>query len=117
MWANEGTDGFDRAWKDFDLTGTYATPSEMLKDSALEAAQQRTLLFSIIRGNPKINGYSLTSLEDFFGAGEGVLTNFVTTRPDICRFCARVGHHYAGACCLIRKTFMRPTVARAGLSG
>lgn len=80
-WASEGVNGFNKAWTDFGLTGTYATPSDMLKDSALEAAQQRALIFSIVRGNPKVNGYSLTSLEDFFGAGEGVLTNFRDYKP------------------------------------
>jgi hypothetical protein len=80
-WANEGTDGINRAYTAYDLTGTYAHPEDIFVDSALEAARQRELFFTIVRGNPKINSYSLTSLQDFFGAGEGVMNNFRQFKP------------------------------------
>ena len=44
-------------------------------------ARQRELVFTLVRGNPKINGYNLTSLEDFWGAAEGVMDNFRVYKP------------------------------------
>jgi hypothetical protein len=80
-WANAGTDGLINALKIYGFNETYPNPEDAYIDSQLEAARQRELIFSIVRGNPKINGYSLTSLQDFFGAGEGVLNNFRDFKP------------------------------------
>jgi hypothetical protein len=80
-WANEGSDGIDRAYAKYGLAGTYSKPEDIFVDSALEAARQRELFFTLVRGNPKINSYSLTSLQDFFGAGEGVMNNFRQLKP------------------------------------
>ena len=80
-WANAGTDGIINACKVYGLGETYPNPEDIYIDSQLEAARQREMIFSIVRGNPKINGYSLTSLQDFFGAGEGVMNNFRDFKP------------------------------------
>jgi len=80
-WANEGTDGITKAHATYGLRETYPKMEDIFIDSALEAARQRELIFTLVRGNPKINGYSLTSLQDFFGAGEGVFDNFRQFKP------------------------------------
>jgi hypothetical protein len=80
-WANEGTDGITKAYAAYGLAGTYPKIEDIFVDSALEAARQRELFFTLVRGNPKINSYSLTSLQDFFGAGEGVMNNFRQFKP------------------------------------
>jgi hypothetical protein len=81
IWANAGVDGTKAAWDRYGLSETYPKMEDFYVDSALEAARQRELIFSIVRGNPKINGYSLTSLQDFFGAGEGVMNNYRDFKP------------------------------------
>jgi hypothetical protein len=80
-WANEGTDGITKAYATYGLAPTYPKIEDIFVDSALEAARQRELFFTLVRGNPKINSYSLTSLQDFFGAGEGVMNNFRQFKP------------------------------------
>ena len=80
-WANAGVDGITKAYATYDLGKTYPVMEDIFVDSALEAARQRKLFFTLVRGNPKINSYSLTSLQDFFGAGEGVMNNFREFKP------------------------------------
>jgi hypothetical protein len=80
-WANAGVDGITKAYATYGLSETYPKMEDIFVDSALEAARQRELIFTIVRGNPKVNGYSLTSLQDFFGAGEGVMNNFREFKP------------------------------------
>jgi hypothetical protein len=80
-WINPAIDGIRRTWSTYDLNATYPVIEQMFVDSALEASRQRELIFNIVRSNPKVNGYSLTSLEDFWGAAEGVMDNFREFKP------------------------------------
>ena len=80
-WVNAAADGITKAWSMYGMAETYPRMEDMLVDSALEAARQRELIFSLVRGNPKINGYNLTSLSDAWGAGEGVMSNFREFKP------------------------------------
>jgi hypothetical protein len=80
-WVNAGIDGMTKAWSMYGMSETYPRIEDMLVDSALEAARQRELIFSLVRGNPKINGYNLTSFSDAWGSSEGVMDNFREFKP------------------------------------
>jgi hypothetical protein len=80
-WIAKTVHGLRQAWPKYHLETLYPSPEEMLIDSELNAARQRELMFTIIRGNPRINGYSLTSLTDFSGAAEGVMDGFREFKP------------------------------------
>jgi hypothetical protein len=75
-WARPMAAGLERTWKTYDLAGTYPTPGDMMADSSISSAIQRAEIFSALRGNPKVAGYSLTSIYDAGGAGEGVMDTF-----------------------------------------
>jgi hypothetical protein len=75
-WARPMAAGVEQTWKTYDLAGTYATPNDMMADSSISSAIQRAEIFSALRGNPKMAGYSLTSIYDAGGAGEGVMDTF-----------------------------------------
>jgi hypothetical protein len=80
-WLRRGVDGMKHTWDTYGLAATYPNMEDMMIDSDLSAVRQRNLVFSMVRGNPKINGYNLTSIEDFWGAGEGVMNNFRDFKP------------------------------------
>ena len=80
-WVKRGSDGMKRTWATYGLDATYPNMNDMMVDSDLSAVRQRNLSFSVIRGNPKINGYNLTSIQEFWGASEGVMDNFRNFKP------------------------------------
>ena len=80
-WARPMAAGLEKTWKTYDLAGTYATPTAMMADSSISSAIQRAEIFSALRGNPKMAGYSLTSIYDAGGAGEGVMDTFGAFKP------------------------------------
>jgi hypothetical protein len=75
-WINSSVDGVQHLWSTFGLQKTFPTPESIFTDSELVSANQRALIFSIVRSNPKMNGYNLTSIEDAWGGAEGVMNNF-----------------------------------------
>ncbi len=80
-WIRAAIEGLDRSWREYGLGGIYPQIETMLIDSALAQSRQRALTFSFVRANPKVNGYNLTSLNDCWGSGEGVLDNFQEFKP------------------------------------
>ncbi len=75
-WIRPDVAGLKSTWRKYGLAEVYPEIENMLIDSELSASRQRELIFSIVRSNPKVNGYSLTSMEDAWGAGEGVMSTF-----------------------------------------
>jgi hypothetical protein len=80
-WIAKGVEGLRQTWPKHHLETLYPSIEDMLIDSELNAARQRELMFSIIRANPRISGYSLTSLTDFGGQAEGVMDGFREFKP------------------------------------
>jgi hypothetical protein len=76
IWINSGIEGVPKTWAAYGLNETYPNPEDAFIDSGLESAHQRDLLFSVIRSNPKVNGYNLTSLMDCWGGAEGIVDEF-----------------------------------------
>jgi hypothetical protein len=73
--------GLEAIWAKYKLYDVYSNIEEMVIDSQKMAADQRAIYFNVIRSNPKINGYNVTSLtdvglNDYFGDGEGVMDEF-----------------------------------------
>ena len=75
-WINSSVDGVQHTWSAFGLQKTFPTPESIFTDSEQVSANQRALVFSVVRSNPKMNGYNLTSIEDSWGGAEGVMNNF-----------------------------------------
>ncbi len=75
-WIRPDVAGLKSTWRKYGLAEVYPEIENMLIDSELSASRQRELIFSIVRSNPKVNGYSLTSMNDAWGAGEGVMSTF-----------------------------------------
>ncbi len=80
-WITPAVEGLKKTWSKYHLESVYPSIESMLVDSEINAARQREIMFSIVRGNPKINGYNLTSLVDCWGAGEGVMDAFREFKP------------------------------------
>ena len=81
VWINPAVAGLQNTWKTYDLAGTYPSIEDMLVDSSLSQSSERAKTFSIVRGNPKVNGFNLTSLLDCWGTGEGILDDFREFKP------------------------------------
>jgi hypothetical protein len=62
-------------WKRLGFDDVYPFPEDMLLDSQRLHARQRTIIFDVIRSNPRLNGYNLTGMLDHAMTGEG-LWNF-----------------------------------------
>jgi hypothetical protein len=75
-WARPAAADLEQTWKKYQLTDIYPDVTSMMTDSYLSSATQRATLFSALRSNPKLAGYSLTSIFDAGGAGEGVMDTF-----------------------------------------
>ncbi len=94
-------------WARFDMDGVYAFPEDMFADSYRQQARQLRLGFDLIRSNPKMCGYSVTSLVDW-NAAEGQWTFWRELKPGMLealregwaplRWCLFVepGHVYSG---------------------
>jgi len=76
-----GVEGMKKVWADAKLADTYPDMHDFIVDSDLSGARQRALIFTMVRGNPQINGYNLTSIEDFWGGAEGIMNNFRDYKP------------------------------------
>jgi len=79
-WINPFVKGLKKTWADYGLYSVYPSIEDMLIDSELCGSRQRELTFSMVRSNPKINGYSLTSMIDGY-EGEGIMDNFREFKP------------------------------------
>jgi hypothetical protein len=75
-WNEPGVEGVRRMWAKYHLETLYPDPEEMFIDSQRNAARQRELMFNIVRSNPRVIGYSLTSFLDCDGNGEGIADGF-----------------------------------------
>jgi hypothetical protein len=94
-------------WNRFGMNGVYAFPEDMFTDSYRQQARQLRLGFDLFRSNPKICGYSVTSLVDW-NTGEGQWTFWRELKTGMLetlregwaplRWCLFVepGHVYAG---------------------
>ncbi len=77
------TENFTADWKRFGMEGVYPFPEDMLLESQRLHARQRLLGFDLIRSNPKFCGFSMTSMLDWPGGGEGVWTFWREFKPGI----------------------------------
>jgi len=80
-WIDAAISGLQRTWKTYGLDETYPAMEDMVADSSIAAAIERERTFSYVRGNPRVNGFNLTSLNDCWGTGEGFLDNFAQFKP------------------------------------
>lgn len=60
--------------EEYDLEAVYPTPHDLILDSYAEQNKYREQVFSMIRSNPRIIGYSMTAVQDHGFAGEGFLS-------------------------------------------
>ncbi len=81
IWINPAVKGLRETWETYDLRTIYASPEDMLVDTALSQSRQRAVTFSMVRSNPKVNGFNLTSLVDCWGVGEGFMDSFREFKP------------------------------------
>ena len=80
-WIAPAVQTLPRAWAAYHLETLYPSIEDMLVDSELNAARQREIMFNIVRSNPHVNGYSLTSWVDCWGLAEGVIDGFREFKP------------------------------------
>jgi hypothetical protein len=80
-WITPAVTGFQGTWKTFGLADVYPSAEGLLIDSALSQSRQRARTFSIVRSNPKVNGFNLTSIIDCWGTGEGFMDSFREFKP------------------------------------
>jgi hypothetical protein len=81
-WINPMIQGLENAWAKYRLQEVYPSIEDMLIDSQKLAARERAMWFSILRSNPKVNGYSLTGHSDYWGYAEGVTDTFNEFKAD-----------------------------------
>jgi hypothetical protein len=75
-------DAFVAEWEAWGFDAVYPFPEDMLRESQRLHARQRLLGFNLIRSNPRIIGYSLTSLNDG-NTGEGLWSFTGELKPGI----------------------------------
>ncbi len=80
-WINPAVRGFEDTWKTYSLADIYPSIEDLLVDSAFSQSRQRALTFSMVRSNPKVNGFNLTSIIDCWGSGEGFMDSFREFKP------------------------------------
>ncbi|MGA2034726.1 MAG: glycoside hydrolase family 2 TIM barrel-domain containing protein [Thermoguttaceae bacterium] len=80
-WIAPAVQNLQQAWDKYHLETLYPSIEEMLVDSELNAARQREIMFNIVRSNPRVNSYSLTSVMDAWGLAEGVMDGFREFKP------------------------------------
>lgn len=75
-WATPRVQRLESLWQRYGLAEAYPEIPAMIADSQRNAACERDLFTRAIRANPQFCGYSLTSMTDAWGAGEGIWDNF-----------------------------------------
>jgi hypothetical protein len=70
-------------WKKFGMEGVYPFAEDMLEDSQRRMARHRLRGFNLIRSNPRICGFSLTSMLDAGFVGEGVWRMWRDWKPEV----------------------------------
>jgi len=83
QWIKPLTADLQATWAKYVLATDYPSIESLFVDSSLSESQQRTLIFDVVRGNPKINGYSLTSETETWGEGEGIMDGFRDYKPGL----------------------------------
>ncbi len=72
-----------RDWEALGLDKVYPFAEMMLKESQRLSAEERRLMFDIVRSNPRLCGYSLTGLLDHGMCGEGLWTYWRRMKPEV----------------------------------
>ncbi len=67
--------------KEYGLDVVYPTPRHLIRDSYAEQNKYREQVFSMVRSNPNIIGYSMTAVQDHGYAGEGFLSLMGEFKP------------------------------------
>lgn len=67
--------------KEYGLEAIYPTPRHLIRDSYAEQNKYREQVFSMVRSNPRIMGYSMTAVQDHGYAGEGFLSLMGEFKP------------------------------------
>ncbi len=80
-WINPALKGLQGTWATYGLSDVYPAIEDMLVDSELSESRQRARTFSIVRSNPKVNGFDLTSLIGNWGTGQGIMDCFRNFEP------------------------------------
>jgi hypothetical protein len=73
---------FEADWRDYGMDGVYTFAQDMLLATQRLHRRQRLLGFDLIRANPRICGFSLTSMIDGT-SGEGVWDFFRRPKPGV----------------------------------
>jgi len=82
-WINPALKGLQGTWETYGLSDVYPSIEEMLADSEHSEIRQRARTFSIVRSNPKVNGFDLTSLVGNWGTGQGIMDAFRNLKPGL----------------------------------
>ena len=120
------TDLFLADWDRWKLGDVYPFPEDMVRDSQAKSARHRRFGFNLVRSNPKLCGFSLTSIVDGAGNGEGLWRQWRDWKPGIMdalqdgwwplRWCLFVepNHGYAGKPLRIEAVLANEDVLRPG---
>ncbi len=76
-------DPFLADWERWHLAEIFGRPEDYFRACLSANAAQRTLGLNALRSNPNLIGYSMTSLFDEVGCGEGLITMFRDLKPGI----------------------------------
>ena len=71
-------EALDYIYTQYGLNTVFATQEDIVTQSQILQARQRSLLVDYIRSNPKISGYSMTQGADIGYRGEGILEGQMT---------------------------------------
>ncbi|WP_162462958.1 DUF4082 domain-containing protein [Paenibacillus psychroresistens] len=82
-WTTNKITALNYIWTKYGMSSVYPVIEDAILDSQKAESKQRAQLFSTIRSNPRIMGYSLTSLTDSGGSQEGIMTDFRDWKADI----------------------------------
>jgi hypothetical protein len=73
----------ESVWTRYGLSDTYPDPAAMFADSVRLEAREREMFFNFLRADPRVTGYSLTSLISAGGNGEGILDSALELKTDL----------------------------------
>lgn len=82
-WVNPMFDALRQVWRKYDMGRVYGSMEDLLTASEIQSAKQRELFFSVVRSNPRVNGYNLSGMTDNGGCGQGVMDAFRVYKPDM----------------------------------